>query len=308
MKPPLTYRSNSTSPNIGGYRHFFNGQEGDNEVFGDGMGLSAEFWQYDTRLCRRWNLDPVFKEYESPYACFAGNPVWLKDPLGKSSWKPDSGAFAQNNEVRFIAEADDNLQTLSIQSGISLEQLEDNYRGLNIVEGQSYSFDKITPIKLMNDFLQNHNNTEYNCMFFAMYVNGVPSPPFSVLPEMILNNFTNLSSPSEAKIGNIITYSETFDEFYFHYRGEAVSYTDETFKDYYNAQMKNYPAHFSVVLLKNISGDDVKYIIQKSGKNPVSFGLYPVQPKNYEDNRNGIMLFEPNPINKNDKTPIYTRQ
>ena len=155
MKNTLSCRPKFTSTNIGGYRYFFNGQEGDNEVFGDGMGLSAEFWQYDTRLCRRWNLDPVFKEYESPYACFAGNPVWLKDPLGKSSWKPDSGALAQNNEVRFIAEADDNLQTLSIQSGISLEQLEDNYRGLNIVEGQSYSFDKITPIKLMNDFLQN---------------------------------------------------------------------------------------------------------------------------------------------------------
>ena len=93
--------------------------------------------------------------------------------------------------MRFIAEADDNLQTLSIQSGISLEQLEDNYRGLNIVEGQSYSFDKITSIKRMNDFLQNHNNTEHNCMFFAMYVNGVPSPPFSVLPEMVLNNFTS---------------------------------------------------------------------------------------------------------------------
>ena len=292
----------------GGYRYFFNGQEADNEVLGEGVSLSAEFWQYDTRLGRRWNVDPVFKEYESPYACFAGNPVWLKDPLGKSSWKPDSGALAQNNEVRFIAEADDNLQTLSIQSGISLEQLEDNYRGLNIVEGQSYSFDKITSIKRMNDFLQNHNNTEHNCMFFAMYVNGVPSPPFSVLPEMVLNNFTNLSSPSEAKIGDIITYSETFDEFYFVYRGQAVNFTEETFRNYYNDQIKNYPAHFSVVLLKNISGDDVKYIIQKSGKKPVSFGLYPEQPKNYEDKRNGIMLFEPNPINKNDKTPIYTRQ
>ena len=39
------------------------------------MSLSAEFWQYDTRLGRRWNVDPVLKEYESPYACFAGNPV-----------------------------------------------------------------------------------------------------------------------------------------------------------------------------------------------------------------------------------------
>ena len=175
-----TYRPKSPSTNIGGYRYFFNGQEADNEVFGEVANYAAEFWQYDSRLGRRWNIDPVFKEYESPFACFTGNPVWLNDPLGKTSWKPDSGALAHNNEVRFIAEAGDNLQTLSIQSGIGLEQLEEIYGGLNIDEDQSYSFDKITPIKLMNDFLQNYNNTGYNCMFFAMYVNGVSYATTSV--------------------------------------------------------------------------------------------------------------------------------
>ena len=69
----------------GGYRYFFNGQEADNEVLGEGVSLSAEFWQYDTRLGRRWNVDPVFKEYESPYACFAGNPIIVIDPNGDSS-------------------------------------------------------------------------------------------------------------------------------------------------------------------------------------------------------------------------------
>jgi hypothetical protein len=73
---------NSQSYYNGGYRYFFNGQEADNEVLGEGASLTAEFWQYDTRLGRRWNVDPVFKEYESPYACFAGNPVWFADPNG----------------------------------------------------------------------------------------------------------------------------------------------------------------------------------------------------------------------------------
>ena len=83
MKPSFTYRPKSVSTNIGGYRYFFNGQEGDNEVFGDGVSLTAEFWQYDSRLGRRWNIDPVFKAFESPYASFAGNPVWIIDPNGK---------------------------------------------------------------------------------------------------------------------------------------------------------------------------------------------------------------------------------
>jgi hypothetical protein len=76
------YRGQSTD--YGGYRYFFNGQEADNEVFGEGVSLTADFWQYDTRLGRRWNVDPVFKEYESPYACFAGNPVRFADPGGDS--------------------------------------------------------------------------------------------------------------------------------------------------------------------------------------------------------------------------------
>ena len=79
---PFGYPISDRSYYNGGYRYFFNGQEADNEVFGEGVSLTAEFWQYDTRLGRRWNVDPVFKEYESPYACFAGNPMRFADPKG----------------------------------------------------------------------------------------------------------------------------------------------------------------------------------------------------------------------------------
>ena len=78
------YQQYNQSYYKGRYQYFFNGQETDNEVLGDGVSLSAEFWQYDTRLGRRWNEDPMYKEYESPYACFAGNPVWFADPKGDS--------------------------------------------------------------------------------------------------------------------------------------------------------------------------------------------------------------------------------
>ena len=82
MNRTTTYSLRHPRPAMGGYRYFFNGQEADNEVYGEGVSLTAEFWQYDSRLGRRWNVDPVFKEYESPYACFAGNPVWFADPNG----------------------------------------------------------------------------------------------------------------------------------------------------------------------------------------------------------------------------------
>ena len=71
--------------NTGDYRFGMNGQEEDDEIYGDGNSTSAEFWQYDARLGRRWNVDPVTKEYESPYSCFGNNPILIIDINGADS-------------------------------------------------------------------------------------------------------------------------------------------------------------------------------------------------------------------------------
>jgi len=68
------------------YRFGFNGQEKDNEVKGIGNSNTAEFWQYDTRLGRRWNLDPVDQVNISNYAAFGNNPIFNIDPKGNTFW------------------------------------------------------------------------------------------------------------------------------------------------------------------------------------------------------------------------------
>ena len=40
------------------YRYGFNGQEKDNEIYGTGNLNTAEYWEYDARIGRRWNVDP----------------------------------------------------------------------------------------------------------------------------------------------------------------------------------------------------------------------------------------------------------
>ena len=89
---PFGYPISERSYDIPHYRNLFNGQEADNEVYENGACLSAEFWQYDSRLGRRWNVDPVFKEYESPYACFAGNPIIINDKFGADTSFSDNQA------------------------------------------------------------------------------------------------------------------------------------------------------------------------------------------------------------------------
>jgi RHS repeat-associated protein len=64
------------------YRFGFNGQEKDDEVYGKGNLMTAQFWEYDTRLGRRWNLDPKPNPSISNYACFANNPILNTDVKG----------------------------------------------------------------------------------------------------------------------------------------------------------------------------------------------------------------------------------
>jgi hypothetical protein len=65
------------------YRFGFNGMEKDPEITGqEGSHYTAAFWEYDTRIARRWNVDPVVKPWESPYAAFANNPILFPDLMG----------------------------------------------------------------------------------------------------------------------------------------------------------------------------------------------------------------------------------
>lgn len=64
------------------YRYGFNGQEKDNDISGNGNLNTAEFWEYDTRVGRRWNLDPKPRVGISDYSTFDDNPISNNDPDG----------------------------------------------------------------------------------------------------------------------------------------------------------------------------------------------------------------------------------
>ncbi len=81
------------------YRFGFNGMEKDDEVAGNGNSYTANSWQYDARLGRRWNIDPVVKQHESPYAAFANNPVWFIDPSGRDTSFADNKTKDQFNST-----------------------------------------------------------------------------------------------------------------------------------------------------------------------------------------------------------------
>jgi len=70
------------------YRFGFNGQEKVNEIAGTGNHNTALFWEYDTRLGRRWNIDPVDQISIRNYTTFGNNPISNSDLLG-NKWKDE---------------------------------------------------------------------------------------------------------------------------------------------------------------------------------------------------------------------------
>ncbi len=92
-------------------RFGFGGQLKDNEVYcHEGTSYTAEFWQYDPRTGRRWNLDPVVKPWQSGYGAFSLNPIWRVDPNGDDDYYNYAGKWVgndgQGSHIRLIASKD----------------------------------------------------------------------------------------------------------------------------------------------------------------------------------------------------------
>jgi RHS repeat-associated protein len=109
------------------YRFGFNGQEKTDEISGKGNHNTAKYWEYDTRLGRRWNIDPVVKPKESGYSTLGNNPIKYFDPFGddivnkhedqkNNQSKIDDlslklGSLKNRREKRYVKNEIKNLQT-----------------------------------------------------------------------------------------------------------------------------------------------------------------------------------------------------
>jgi len=79
MPPSISPSGIDFKPSL---RFAFNGQEKTDEISGVGNHTTALYWEYDTRLGRRWNLDPKPNVEESRYLAFKDSPVQFSDPDG----------------------------------------------------------------------------------------------------------------------------------------------------------------------------------------------------------------------------------
>ena len=92
------------------YRYGFNGKEKDNDINGEGNDYTATFWEYDSRIGRRWNLDPKPNPSISSYATFENNPVWRADIFG------DSVSPERTKGMNFIVVPDKEMRDLDAKT------------------------------------------------------------------------------------------------------------------------------------------------------------------------------------------------
>jgi len=108
-----TYTASSTEK----YRFGFNTQQKDDEIYGNGNAMSAQFWEYDARLGRRWNIDSIFKSWQSNYSCFSGNPIWRIDLYGDDDYFNQDGTFSHSTKKGtkiFVCTTDGNKELSQI--------------------------------------------------------------------------------------------------------------------------------------------------------------------------------------------------
>ena len=164
------------------YRYGFNGQENRDEI---AAGLTtAMYWEYDSRIGRRWNVDPEFKKYpeESSYLTFHNNPISITDHNGDDppkNFKKHAGAggdlfLPQGAVVETFKGPQTNSRTQA---------------PINTKDGTVRAF-SIGKQRFVSTFDKNGNFGEYkNFSTGAIYKN----PDISVKPGAVLSSNMNVT-------------------------------------------------------------------------------------------------------------------
>jgi RHS repeat-associated protein len=112
MMPGRKYAANTTTAK---YRFSINGQEKETEL--NENITTAMYWEYDSRIGRRWNTDPKPTTDLSPYACFFNNPIIHIDALGDSGQPVSSKYWYSGYIPKF--KTNGTLSSNPIQNGVN---------------------------------------------------------------------------------------------------------------------------------------------------------------------------------------------
>jgi len=165
------------------YRFGFNTQEKSTEIGEDTY--TAEFWQYDSRTARRWNVDPVVKPHESSYAAFGNNPIWFVDINGADSTTYITNDAGEEYDKEALEATAENAQKIA------------NVNGANFV-----TFKAISREELLEKMKEGGINLETDAIY--IYSKSQTGP----LGRTVANLGYNIEGAFEGVVGGIVYIEE----------------------------------------------------------------------------------------------------
>lgn len=174
---PFGYPIPNRSTDTGGYRYFFNGQEGDNEVFGEVALHAFEYRMHDARLGRFWSVDPLAAKYpwNSTYAFAENSPVGFLELEGLERLLAVTMGEDVKYRASFIKTHNSDVENLNIKNG------------------------EIAIGILANFLVENTKKDEKGIGFIAIFSHGIPNNIF------VKGDFGNgISSYDLDEIGSLV--------------------------------------------------------------------------------------------------------
>jgi len=215
------------------------------------------FWEYDTRLGRRWNLDPVDQVSVSNYACFANSPIQYTDKLGNNPVDPRTGRPIDINLNRASVYSYSNRP--SLKKVVDYELLEN---ATSTILGQPVPRSRNTPDGLATVEKAPHEH-ETN---FEHTSKGAFSALKAIFPDNVNVNMTGPSPDDRlwreaAQIGTYTFLSDRYSESEFLFSNQLdydiYSVTDNYISQMVHLSRKNDNSEFNISAV-------TKFDIQKS--------------------------------------------
>jgi hypothetical protein len=142
------------------YRYSINGQEIESDL--NKNITTALYWEYDSRIGRRWNLEPLASQFPelTPYATNNNNPILFDDPNGA-----ESKSIHIDEKGQVLLNKKDGDNSVFLHKGGTPESVKKNYTSANHAAGGTKIGElggKINLNGILNNILQDHRSQMIN--------------------------------------------------------------------------------------------------------------------------------------------------